>query len=97
MVDRYTAGESIRALSREYGLSRSGLSHFLEGEGVVLREQGITPEGAERAVRLYESGLTIRQVAIQIGYSYGTIRTVLHEQGTALRAGGRGNRAMAEE
>lgn len=62
LVTRYIAGETIRALSREYGVSRSGLRQLLRGEGVALREQGITPEDAERAVRLYESGLTIRQV-----------------------------------
>jgi hypothetical protein len=86
LVARYTAGESIRALSWQHGLSRSGLSHFLEGEGVVLREQGITPEGAERAVRLYESGLTIRQVAERLGSSHGTIQRVLNKQGVSTRA-----------
>ena len=86
-MTRYKAGDSIRALSREHGVSRSRLSELLQDEGVSLREQGIDPGASEKAVRLYESGLTIREVVDQVGYSYGTIRTVLHEQGVALRAG----------
>lgn len=92
LVTRYTGGDSIRALSREYGVSRSGLCGLLQKEDVTLREQGVSREGVENAVRLYKSGLTIRQVAEHVGYSYGTIRTALHEHGVALRAGGRRNR-----
>lgn len=93
---RYTSGESIRALSREYDISRSGLRTLLQREGVVLRDYGITPEEAERAVRLYEQGLTIRQVTDEVGHSYGTIRTVLHERGASIRAGGRGKRGVSD-
>lgn len=93
---RYTAGASIRALSQEYGVSRGGLRQLLQGEGVALREQGITPDDAEKAVRLYETGLTIREVE-QVGYSYGTIQRMLNENGVAMRAGGRGERAGLED
>jgi hypothetical protein len=66
-------------------------------EGVSLRRQAITPEDADSAVRLYERGLTIKEVVGQVGYSYGTIRTDLHKHDVALRAGGRGNRAAPVE
>lgn len=89
---RYTAGEAIRTLSREYGVSRSGLCQLLRLKGVALREPGITPEDAEIAVRLYESGLTIRQVVENVGYSIGTIQRMLNEKGVVLRAGRRGKR-----
>lgn len=90
LVDRYTMLETTRALSRVYDISRSGLRQLLRDEGVALREHGITPEDVERAVRLYESGITIRQVVEQIGYSFGTIQRMLKEQGVAPRgAGGR--------
>jgi hypothetical protein len=97
LVTRYTAGEAIRALSREYSVSRSGLRQLLRGEDVALREQGITPEDAERAVRLYETGLTIRQVVEKVGSSYGTIQRMLNEKGVVLRAGGRATQAAMEE
>ena len=95
-MTRYTAGETIRALSREYGVSRSGLSQLLQDEGVALRERGITPEDAEMAIQLYESGLTIRQVVGQIGSSYGTIQRMLNEKGVGLRPGGRAKRTATE-
>lgn len=87
----------MRALSREYGVSRSGLRHLLRGEGVALREQGITAEDADKAVRLYESGLTIRRVVERVGYSYGTIQRMLNEKGVVMRPGGRATPAAMEE
>lgn len=51
-----------------------------------MRTQGITREDAEKAVRLYESGLTIRQVVEQIDSSFGTFQRVLRENGVAMQA-----------
>jgi len=96
LVARYGAGGSIRALSLEYGVSRAGLCKLLQSEGVALREQGITPDDAERVVRLYETRLTIREVVEQVGYSYGTIRKVLHEHGVVMRATRIGKREAPE-
>lgn len=53
-----------------------------------MRGRAITLEDTERAVELYEHGLTITQVVNQIGYSCGTIHRVLHEHGVAMRASG---------
>lgn len=96
LLARYNAGAAIRALSLEYSVSRSGLRHLLQGDGVTLREHGISQEEAENAVRLYESGLTIRQVVEQIDSSFGTIQRVLHEHGGAMRASAIGKRAESD-
>jgi hypothetical protein len=47
--------------------------------------------------RLYGSGLTIKEVVGQVGYSYGTIRRVLHEHGVEMRATGIGRCKAPEE
>ncbi len=94
---RYNAGEETPALSREYGISKSGLRQLLLAEGVSFRRQTITPEDAERAVRLYESDLTIKHVVGQVGYSFGAIRRTLHENGVAMRATGIGKWAASDE
>ena len=86
LVARYNTGEGTLALSREYGISKTGLRELLQAEGVSMRKQAITPEDVEKAVRLYERGLTVVQVVKEVGYSYGTIRRVLHENGVAMRA-----------
>jgi hypothetical protein len=97
LVARYNAGEGTPALGREYGVSKTGLLQLFQTEGVSLRRQAISPQDAERAVRLYESGLTIKQVVEQVGYSFGTIRRVLHDHGVALRGSGVGKRAAPDE
>jgi AraC-like DNA-binding protein len=87
LIARYTAGEATPALSREVGISASGLRDLLRAEGVSLRGHAITPEDVKKVVQLYEHGLTITAVVAHIGYSRDTIRKVLVEHGVALRSG----------
>jgi AraC-like DNA-binding protein len=97
LVARYLAGEETPALSREFGISGSGLRDLLRAEGVSLRGHAITPADAERAVHLYERGLNITQTVARIGYSHGTIRKVLLGHGVAIRSGGHGKRVTPSE
>lgn len=85
LVNRYNAGEDTPALSGEFGISRTGLRQLLLAEGVSFRRQSVTAEDADRAVRLYESGLTIKEVVEEVGYSCNTVRGVLHKRGVAMR------------
>lgn len=72
-------------LSGEYGISESGLRELLRSEGVPLRGHAITPEDTKEAIQLYEGGLPIDQVAKQVGYSWGTIRRAILQNGVVLR------------
>ena len=57
IVSRYEAGESAKALSQEYGVSRDGVTRLLKSAGVAIRTQFVvTLEAAVRIVELYESG-----------------------------------------
>lgn len=96
IVRRYKSGEYTTDLSREYGISKSGLLKLLRSEGVSLRMQPITPKDEHRAVKIYEGGMTINQMAERVGYSYGTIRRVLHENGVAVRSRAIGKRETPE-
>jgi hypothetical protein len=90
LVARYNAGEDTPALSRAFGISRGGLRKLLLAQDVSFRKQPMTPEDTERAIRLYECGLTIDQVVEQVGYSFSTVRRMLHANGVAVRdRGGR--------
>ena len=91
LVVRYSAGEHTPALAREYGISTTGLRQLLREEGVEFRLQSITQVDSDRAVKLYESGLTIREVATGIGYSFGAIRRELHRRRVPMRPSGRWN------
>lgn len=77
LIDRYRAGESIPALSREFGISRSSLCTLLRSEGVELRRRPIDAATKQRALDLYASGNSIRKVAENIGVSYGAVRKAL--------------------
>jgi DNA-binding IclR family transcriptional regulator len=57
----------------------------------------MTPEDAERATRLYERGLTIDEVVEQVGYSFSTVRRMLHAHGVTVRERGVVVRVAAEE
>jgi transposase-like protein len=97
LVARYAAGEKILALSREFGISDSGLRELLLAEGVSLRGHAMTVQDAETAVQLHEYGLTIKQIIAQIGYSPGTIRKVLREHGAMTKSAGHGKRVVTGE
>lgn len=91
LVDRYNAGEHTPVLAKEHGISMTGLRKLLLNEGVKLRMQSITPEDSDQAVKLYQSGLTIREVVKEVGYSLGSIRRELHRRGVPMRPSGRWN------
>jgi len=57
----------------------------------------MTAQDAEKAVQLYERGLTITQVVSQIGYSHGTIRTAHLKHGVAIRLRGQGKQMGSGE
>jgi transposase len=57
----------------------------------------MTPKDTERAVRLYERGLTIKQVVTQVGYSFSTVRRMLHARGVTVRERGVGRRVASDE
>jgi transposase-like protein len=98
IISRYAAGESAKALSQEFDISRDGVRRLLEDAGVTIRSQNVvTPKEAERIVQLYVSGLTIRQVVEQVGYSFGTIQQVLNKHGGVMRVSPVGRRAAQDE
>lgn len=96
LVARYNTGEDTPALSQAYGISRGGLRKLLLAEGVSFRQQPMTPEDVEKAIQLYERGLSIKQVVKQVGYCFSTVRRMLHVNGVAVRERGGGNRGVLD-
>lgn len=93
IVSRYAEGESAKALSKEFDISRDGVRRLLRDAGVTIRPQNVvTTEAAERIVQLYVGGLTIKQVVKQVGYSFGTVQRVLNKHGGVMRVSPVGKR-----
>lgn len=85
VVDRYEAGETSTALAEAYGVAKSTILGILRANSVVVRRQPLTPEQVREAVRLYESGLSLSQVAERLRVNQETMRMALLSQGSKLR------------
>ena len=98
IVSRYAAGESAKALSQEFDISRDGMRRLLRDAGVTIRPQNVVTErAAQRIVQLYVGGSTIREVVEQVGYSYGTVQRVLDKHGGVMRVSPVGKRGVQDE
>lgn len=86
---RVDAGETKRALAKEFGVSETGIGEMLLRAKVEIRTTPITEEDIERAVALYEGGLSVRKIVVELRYSVGTIRHVLKRRGVRMRVRGR--------
>jgi transposase-like protein len=77
------------------GVSTEYLSKRLHKAGLAKRPGTFTPRSQwdpddlrERASRLYEGGMTMKDVGTELGVSVGTVRVALHEAGAQVRRGG---------
>lgn len=85
VATRYAAGETSTALAAEYGVAKSTILRLLRESRVVVRRQPMTPEQVSEAARLYESGLSLSQVAAQLSVNQETMRVAIIASGNMLR------------
>jgi len=85
---RHKAGETVKALSKQFAISESALRDLLVTADVEFRKHPITHEDIDLAVQLYQSGLTVKQIVNRLYYPIGTIRRVLRERGVVMRPPG---------
>ncbi|MEV8359182.1 hypothetical protein [Microbacterium sp. NPDC076895] len=85
VIERYEAGETSTALAEAYGVAKSTILGILRTNSVVVRRQPLTPEQVSEAARLYNSGLSLSQVAERLRVNQETMRVALLKSGVALR------------
>lgn len=68
-------------------------------EGLVMPSRGrrISDEERGEIVEMYTNGLVMRQVATQIGRSYGAVNMVLHAEGIPINPRGGYRRGWTAE
>jgi uncharacterized protein (DUF433 family) len=101
-TERYLAGETIRDLAEEFGVSRGGLRASLRESGVTMRKAGevnrgrkfphrraLTPEQVVEVAEAYQSGLTQVQVAEKFRVSETVVVRALQSAGVTARRLGR--------
>ena len=87
---RYEVGETSTALATDYGVAKSTIISILRAKRIVVRRQPLTAEQVSEAAQLYESGLSLSQVAEWLKVNQETMRVAILDSGVTLRpsAGG---------
>lgn len=85
MIERYEAGETSTALAEAYGVAKSTILGILRANSVVVRRQPLTPEQVSEAARLYNSGLSLSQVAERLKVNQETMRVAIMGSGVTIR------------
>ncbi len=85
VIERYEAGETSTALAEAYGVAKSTILGILRANSVVVRRQPLTPEQVSGAARLYNSGLSLSQVAARLNVNQETMRVAILDAGVMLR------------
>lgn len=93
VASRYEAGATTTQLANEYGVAKSTIIGILRSAQVVVRRQSLTPEQVSEAARLYRKGLSLSQVATQLGVNQETMRVAVIRAGVALREPTKAKRA----
>jgi transposase len=95
LADAYLAGASTNDLSVEHGIHRNTIYGILKRGGVTFRQRGMDEKSAALARELYESGLSLVQVAERLSWSANTVHRELNRLGVAMRDP-RGGRRKAD-
>lgn len=72
--------------------------NLVRARNIVVRVRQISDEQIDRAIELYNSGMPIAKMQVEVGSSYGAIRRALIGSGVTMRPRGfqsKGNRASA--
>jgi len=87
LVERHRGGEGVVALAKSYGVHRSTVTAHLDRRG-ARRHLGLTDEQVQRAGRLYLRGLTLDEIAAELGTSQRTVGRVIASLGVPRRPAG---------
>jgi site-specific DNA-methyltransferase (adenine-specific) len=85
VIARYSAGETTTVLAKDYGVAKSTIIGILRAKNVVVHRQPMTDEQVSEAARLYESGLSLSQVAEALSVNQETMRVAIIKAGVILR------------
>lgn len=82
---QYAAGETLRTIATEVGVSRQRLASLLRERGVRLRRTAPSDAEVQEMVRRYADGESLERVGARVGFSAGTVRNHLIAAGVLLR------------
>lgn len=78
LVQRASAGESVRSLARELGVANSALTRMLRGQGVAISKQKVSDDETAELAQEHEAGATMAELEKKHGLSHGVVYRALH-------------------
>ena len=85
-LGRHQSGESTNSSCDRFAISKGGVLKLLAYHGIEMRQQPMTSQEKDLAVRLYVAdGLSIRTISQQLGKSKGSVWKELHERDVPTR------------
>ncbi|MGO1920317.1 MAG: helix-turn-helix domain-containing protein [Microbacterium sp.] len=88
----YTAGVSVRELADRFGVHRGTVWEMARRAGLAVRQPELSESVRAQAAQLYGRGLTLAQVAAQLGISNEAVRSAVIACGGTIRPAGRRRR-----
>ncbi|MBP2436064.1 hypothetical protein [Microbacterium amylolyticum] len=86
MIARYSAGDTTTRLAEDFDVAKSTILGILRANNVVVRRQPLTVMQVAEAAQLYESGLSLSQVAEHLQVNQETMRVAILKAGITMRA-----------
>lgn len=77
ILSRYEAGEASVTVGKAFGISKTTVISILNEHGIAVRKLGLTDKQKQQANRLRQSGLTLNEIARQIGSNYSATQRYL--------------------
>jgi DNA invertase Pin-like site-specific DNA recombinase len=74
ITTKYQSGTTTTQLMADYSLSKSAVLKILKDAGASMRRQPMTAEQVSEAKRLRDEGLTIAEIAAELGLARESVR-----------------------
>jgi len=86
IVAAYQSGATVYELADQFNCHRTTVSGMLKSRGVPMRRTSLTQAQVDRAVKLYETGLSLSKVGKLVGANAETVRQRLLTCGVTPRS-----------
>ena len=85
IIDSYKSGQTVYELAETFGCHRVTISSQLKANGIKLRRSSPSEEQIDQMVRLYITGLSMKNVGERVGMSAATVMRSLCRRGVETR------------
>jgi predicted transcriptional regulator len=85
MAARYHQGATVYALGAEFGCNRATVAERLKRAGVTMQPQSPSTEIVDYMERLYELGLSLKDVGACVGFSASTVQNLFRTREVQTR------------